>query len=176
MIWKDAASSTVGVTWNSVNKLEEKTNICVIYYVLKWMKTILLTVSSFPSTCCCFHDFFFCVCFCLLSHSKIIRCTAKSLITTSTCFLLKCKWKKNLKVFFGRQSLGAPTGIPVSQTTWIRHWSVSFWHCSKGWDIANITQLSLNDLWFFSVSSVYRHRFLFTEKLNFYETNQCSIS
>ena len=140
------------------------------------MKTILLTVSSFPCTCCCFHDFFFCVCFCLLSHFKIIRCTAKSLITTSTCFLLKCKWKKNLKVFFGRQSLGAPTGLPVSQTTWIRHWSVSFWHCSKGWDIANITQLSLNDLWFFSVSSVYRHRFLFTEKLNFYETNQCSIS
>ena len=120
MIWKDAASSTVGVTWNSVNKLEEKTNICVIYYVLKWMKTILLTVSSFPCTCCCFHDFFFCVCFCLLSHFKIIRCTAKSLITTSTCFLLKCKWKKNLKSVFWAPEFGCPnryTSLPNDLNT-----------------------------------------------------------
>ena len=30
--------------------VKEKGNTCVIYYVVKWMKKILLTVSSFAST------------------------------------------------------------------------------------------------------------------------------
>ena len=30
--------------------VKEKANTCVIYYVVKWMKKFLLTVSSFAST------------------------------------------------------------------------------------------------------------------------------
>ena len=33
--------------------------------------------------------------------------------------------KKTWKVFFGRQSLGAQTGILVSRTTWIHHLAFS---------------------------------------------------
>ena len=31
--------------------------------------------------------------------------------------------KKTWNVFFGRQSLGVQTGIPVYQAAWIRNWS-----------------------------------------------------
>ena len=66
--------------------------------------------------------FFTCLHFCLLSHLKIFRCFVKSLIATSTYFLLKHNWKKeNLKSFFGHQTLGTQTSIMVSQTTWICH-------------------------------------------------------
>ena len=30
--------------------VKEKANTCVIYYIVKWMKRFLLTVSSFAST------------------------------------------------------------------------------------------------------------------------------
>ena len=64
-----------------------------------------------------FH-FFFCPHFCRLCHFKTIRCIAKSLITTSTYFLLKYNWKtKTWKVFFGRQSLGIQTDLPNSLDT-----------------------------------------------------------
>ena len=47
----------------------------------------------------------------------------KALITTSTYSFLKHNWKKKTgKVFFGLQSLGAQTGIPVSQMVWILDW------------------------------------------------------
>ena len=46
----------------------------------------------------------------------------KSLIATLTYFLFKCNWKRKLEeCFFGCQGLGSQTGIPVFQTTWIRH-------------------------------------------------------
>ena len=44
----------------------------------------------------------------------------KSLTATLVEIQLK---KENSKIAFGRQSLGAQTGIPVSQTAWIRHCS-----------------------------------------------------
>ena len=56
--------------------------------------------------------------FCPLSYFKIIKCIVKSLTATLVEIQLK---KENSKIAFGRQSLGAQTGIPVSQTAWIRH-------------------------------------------------------
>ena len=78
----------------------------------KCPNTELFLVRIFPH--CCLH-------FSILSHFKIIRCIVKSLIATSTYFLLKHNWKKNLKSVFGRQSLGAETGIPFFQTARMRH-------------------------------------------------------
>ena len=58
----------------------------------------------------------------LLSY-QLIRCIMKSLIATSTYFLLKYNWKKKKKktwkVFLGHQSLGTQTGTLVSQTAWL---------------------------------------------------------
>ena len=57
--------------------------------------------------------------FCQLSHFEIIRCIVKLMIATSTCFLLKCNWKKrSWKMLFGHQSLGIHASILVSQTAW----------------------------------------------------------
>ena len=59
----------------------------MICYVVKWMKTISLTVSSLVSKPLCLLVLFcFYLQFCILSciHFKIIRCTVKSLIATST--------------------------------------------------------------------------------------------
>ena len=66
----------------------------VFYYIFQWMKTLLLTVSSFVSALYCLIVFLFCQHFCLLSHFEIIKCFVKSVVTTSTYFLLKYIWKK----------------------------------------------------------------------------------
>ena len=51
----------------------------------------------------CLIVFLFWLHFCILSYFKIIRCIVKSMIATSTYFLLKYNWKKeNLKSVFGR--------------------------------------------------------------------------
>ena len=64
----------------------------------------------------CLIFFLLCLHFCILSHFEIIRYIVKSLIATSTYFLLKYNLKKKTwKLFFGRQSLDTQTSIPVSQ-------------------------------------------------------------
>ena len=83
------------------------------------MKThfLLLLQHSF-----CLIVFLFCLHSCLLSHFEIIRCILKSLITTSTYFMLKYNWKKKIwNILFAVQGLGIQTSIMVSQTTWIHH-------------------------------------------------------
>ena len=51
----------------------------------------------------CLIVFLFCLHFCVLNYFEIIRCIVKSVIATSTYFLLKYNWKKeNLKSVFGR--------------------------------------------------------------------------
>ena len=51
----------------------------------------------------CLIVFLFCLHFCVLNYFEIIRCIVKSMIATSTYFLLKYNWKKeNLKSVFGR--------------------------------------------------------------------------
>ena len=127
---KDAANSTEGVkiTLSSVNflkykKIQEKPNTCVISYVVKWIKTIFLTVSSFASTslsrCFSLLSPFF-----VLSYLEIIRCIVRSLIATLKCFLLKYNWKnKTWKMFFW----GARVWVPkqVNQMAWIHHWNLA---------------------------------------------------
>ena len=61
--------------------------------------------------------------FFLLSHFEIIKCIVKSVIGTSTYFLLKYNWKsKTWKVFFGCQSFGAQTSFLGLPTAWISPW------------------------------------------------------
>ena len=108
-----------------------KANTRMIYQVVKWMKTLSLKFLL-SLRLLCLIVFLFCLHFCILKPFEIIRCIVKSLIATWTfflllllvfLFLLKYNWKKKTwKVFFGRQSLGVQTGIPVSQTAWIYHW------------------------------------------------------
>ena len=113
--------------------------------------------------------FFSSVCFfCFLSHFEINKCSVKSLITILTYFLLKYNWKKKTrKVFFGHYSLSAQTGIPVSQTAWIRHWIESlshfFLHCHH---FMNICATLLDDLQFFR-QWISGFTSLFYEKPNF---------
>ena len=138
---KDEASSTEE-SQKAVQTVyvKEKTNTRVICYVVKWMITVSLTVSSLALTSLS-HCFFFCLHFCILSHFKIIRCIVKSFIATSRYFLLKYNWKnKTWKVLFGQEGLGAQTGIQVSLTVWTRHcysvtthnvWSLLSLRCVK---------------------------------------------
>ena len=104
---KDAASSTEEITRSIVNYLcrrKNKTNTRAIYCFVKWMKTLSLTVflSLWPL---CLVVFLFYLDFCILTIDRY--------------FNVEIQLKKgNLKVFFGRQSLGAQTGIPVSQMAW----------------------------------------------------------
>ena len=104
---KDAASSTEGITRSIVNYLcrrKNKANTRAIYCFVKWMKTLSLTVflSLWPL---CLVVFLFYLDFCILTIDRY--------------FNVEIQLKKgNLKVFFGRQSLGAQTGIPVSQMAW----------------------------------------------------------
>ena len=83
----------------------------MIYYIVKWIKTLLLTVSCFSSTSM-FHFFFvFCLYFCILRHFEMIRCIGKSLVTTSTYYLLKYYWKKTIwNMFFGWY-INLPNGL-----------------------------------------------------------------
>ena len=79
----------------------------------------------------CLIVFLFYLHFCVLGHFKKFRCIVKSLIDTSMKFLSKYNWKKKTrKVFFGHQSLGVQTSIPVSQTAWICHYiGKERWNC-----------------------------------------------
>ena len=91
----------------------------------------------------------FCLHFCLLSHFEIIRCIVKSLVATSTYFLLKYNWQnKTWKVILGRQSLGTQTSIPVSQTACIRPW-IYWWECEVSWnqDQSSSIQICLEAPW-----------------------------
>ena len=70
----------------------------------------------------CLIVFLFCLHFCILSYVEIIRCIVKSMIATSTYFLLKYNWKKRKfeKCFwapeFGRpnQHTGLLSGLNMS--------------------------------------------------------------
>ena len=87
------------------------------YYKTDFLWQFLLLIQPFRLIV-----FLFSLHFCILSHFEILRCIDKSLISTSTYFLLQYNWKKKTwKVFFGCLSLGAQTGIPVSQAAWICH-------------------------------------------------------
>ena len=100
--------------------LKRKRYTRLIYYLIKLMKRLSVKISFFTSSSLSH-------CFSRLSaflysmpfrndkmYCKIIGCYST--------YLLKCNWKrKTWKVFFGCQILGAQTGIPVSQTAWIRH-------------------------------------------------------
>ena len=67
---------------------KEKVNTRVIYYVIKWMKTLSFRFDL------CLIVFLICLHFYILSHFEIIRCIVKSLNATSTYFLFKYNWKK----------------------------------------------------------------------------------
>ena len=71
------------------------------------MKTLLQTVPSFNLTSSVY--FLFSKPFRLLQHISLLNCHRK---------------KGSYKTFFRRQSLGAQTGIPGSQTAWICHCNV----------------------------------------------------
>ena len=72
------------------------------------MKTLSVTVASLLWPLCLI-IFLFSLHFCILRHFKIIRCIAKSLIATSTYFLLKSNWKKeNLKGVFWAPEIARP--------------------------------------------------------------------
>ena len=98
------------------NKREHLSDLLVI----KWMKKLLLTISSFTSMPFCHIVFLHCLRFYILSHFLIIRCIVRPLITISMHFFIEYNWKKKTwKVFFGCQNWRAQTSITVSQTTWI---------------------------------------------------------
>ena len=149
------------------------------------MKTLSQTVSHFASTSYCLIVFLFCQHFRLLSHFEIIRCIVKSLIATSTYFSLKYNWKKKTwKVFFRRQSLGAQTGIPVSQTAWIRHWippenvkkPLVFW-CFKGKGNINLKWINTYlSNWLWSDHSFCDTSFIFSAGLSFALKNKSQAS
>ena len=94
---KDAASSTEGITRSSVNYLRKRKSQHSQDLLHSYMNQNTFVDSSFFSNL--FH------CFSILSallYSKpiqISRCIAKSLIATSTCFLLK-RWKIKLEKCF----------------------------------------------------------------------------
>ena len=73
------------------------------------MKTLSYIVSSLALMPFCPIVFLFCFHFCFKRNFEIIRCIVKSLK------------KEKLKIVFPRQSLGAQTGILVSQMAWILH-------------------------------------------------------
>ena len=64
----------------------------MICYIVGWMKTHSLTVSSFASTSLSHR--FSCPQFYIPGYFEIIRCTVKSLVATSTYFLLEYNWNK----------------------------------------------------------------------------------
>ena len=86
------------------NKREHLSDLLVI----KWMKKLLLTISSFTSMPFCHIVFLHCLRFYILSHFLIVRCIVRSLIITSMHFLLNTTEKRKLEKFF----LGARIGMP----------------------------------------------------------------
>ena len=83
--------------------VKEKTNTRVICYVVKWMITVSLTVSSLALTSLS-HCFFFCLHYCILSHFKIIRCIVKSFIALQGIFCWNTTGKIKLeKCFLGKR-------------------------------------------------------------------------
>ena len=87
----------------------------MIYYMFKWNKNTFVDSFSICFDLCCLIVFLFCLHFCLQNHFEMIRCIVKSLIATSTYFLLKYTWKnENLKGVFWV--------LEFSQMTWIHYW------------------------------------------------------
>ena len=92
--------------------VNEKANTWRVYYIVKRIITVyyivkrIMTVSSFVLTSLP-HCFSLLSHFCILSYFKIIRCIAKSLITTSTYFFNEIQLKKeNLKFVFWVSEFG----------------------------------------------------------------------
>ena len=124
MSLKDAASSASGITRISVNYLHIQILVWSIMQLNEWKHFYwqFLLLSLWPL---CLIVFLFCMHFCIMSHFKIVRRIAKSLIATSTNYLLKYNWKtKTWKVCFGCQSFGPQTSTLVPQTAQIHHWEV----------------------------------------------------
>ena len=100
-----------------------KANTRVIYYVVKWMKTLSLKFLSLRLLCLIV--FLFCLHFCILNPFEIIRCIVKSLIATSTFFFIEIQLKKeNLKSIFWALKFGRPnryTGLPNGLNTSLMH-------------------------------------------------------
>ena len=90
---RDAASSTEGILQSSANYLWKiKSKYCAIYYVVKWMKTVLMTVSCIVSTS--------------LSHRVFL--VSWFLYCKPTNFLLKYNEKKKTWKMFLEATIRAP--------------------------------------------------------------------
>ena len=117
-----------GITRRSINYSRKRKSEYACDLWRKWINEwkhfrwqILLSLQPI-----CLIVFLFCLHFCILSHFEIIRCIAKSLIATSTYFLLEYNWKKKTwKVFLGAR-VWEPKLVYRSpkRTAWIRHWKV----------------------------------------------------
>ena len=130
--WKDAVSSTQGITRSSVNHLRrlmawsrflKKLKIISKHFHdilrFKYMKNTFVGnfffgFDIFLSHCFCLH-------FRLLNHFEIIRWIVKSFIATLTYFLFKYKWKsKILKSVISVPEFCLPnqyTSLPNGQDT-----------------------------------------------------------
>ena len=130
----------------------------------KLMKTLSFTVSSFASTSLSH-------CFSLLYAFLYSKPFQNSLMHCEiidryfNVFLLKYNWKKKTwKVFFGRKSLGAQTGIPVSQTALTRHWGNSL----------PLSVYTLH-LWVYRATSVYPAGICLLKVINRNTRTRCEI-
>ena len=96
------------------------------YYKTDFLWRFLLLIQPFGLIV-----FLFSLHFCILSHFEILRCIDKSLISTSTYFLLQYNWKKKTwKVFFWVPEFGCPnwytnlpSGLNMSLLPWWSVWS-----------------------------------------------------
>ena len=127
--FKDAACATEGITRSSVNYLHKKNTNSHremnenTFVDIVFIHFNLFNLLLFSSVCIYFKQFW------------IIRCIMKPLIASSMYFYWNTTEKKKAwKLFFGCQSFGAQTGIPVIQTAWIcqcQH--INWWN----WSILN---------------------------------------
>ena len=98
--------------------LTEKANTWSITQLNEWKH--LQSQFLFSLQPICLNVFLFSLNFCILSHFKIINVLWNHWLPLQ-CILVKYnREKKTWKVFFGWQSLGVQTGIPVSQLAYIR--------------------------------------------------------
>ena len=77
-----------------------KVNICVIYYIFKWIKKHLWTVSLFVTLIVSLLFYFACIFWCLI-HFKIIRCIVKLLFAALIYIFAEIQLKKIGKCFLG---------------------------------------------------------------------------
>ena len=105
----------------------------LIYYTVKWMKTLLLRFSSFALTSSSH-------CFPILSaflYSKPFGNNYMHYEITDhfNIFLVEIKMKKeNLKSVFWAPEFGCPDQIPPSKTVWICHYITFYKIISLGLD------------------------------------------